>query len=90
MREKYAYFLEGARTKLAAATAEESPAGEPVADAMADVDNVGQETGQDDVDDIEILSAPQPCVLCGQAASHQVAGFPQRLDPSELRAARHR
>jgi transcriptional regulator with XRE-family HTH domain len=95
VREKYAYFLEGARTKLAAAAAsaedessEES--GEDVrgADADADADrdrdkdaDAEPRVGQDD--DVDELAAPQPCVLCGQPARHQVAGFPQHLDPSE-------
>ncbi|MFF4355097.1 helix-turn-helix domain-containing protein [Streptomyces sp. NPDC001530] len=77
VREKYAYFLEGARTKLAAATAEEAPAEEPGDDDPAEADqNVDQ-------DDVEALPAPQACVLCGQPARHQVAGFPQHLDPAE-------
>ncbi|MET9387818.1 helix-turn-helix transcriptional regulator [Streptomyces sp. NPDC002928] len=76
VREKYAYFLEGARTKLAAA-AEEVPAEEPVGDGAAEAEQTV------DQDDVEALHAPQPCVLCGQPARHQVAGFPQHLDPAE-------
>jgi hypothetical protein len=34
-------------------------------------------------DEVEALAAAQPCVLCGGAARHQVAGFPQHLDPAE-------
>lgn len=30
---------------------------------------------------------PQPCVLCGQPAAHQVAGFAQHLDPAECAGA---
>lgn len=98
-REKYAYFLEGARSKLAAAAAEETPAGEPEEAAAAEAgqqtertsrtDQTGRtgRTGQDGDDDVEALSAPRPCVLCGQPAFHQVAGFPQHLDPGECGTA---
>ncbi|MFG2801035.1 helix-turn-helix domain-containing protein [Streptomyces pseudovenezuelae] len=74
VREKYAYFLEGARTKLAAA--------EPAApaDPVDGVAHAEEETGLDDVD---VLSEPQPCVLCGRPARHQVEGFPQHLDSAE-------
>ncbi|MGX4695458.1 helix-turn-helix domain-containing protein [Streptomyces sp. JNUCC 63] len=88
VREKYAYFLEGARTKLAAAAGEEAPAGEPV-DAVAAEAEQETGTGQDDVDDVGVLSASQPCVLCGRPARHQVAGFPQHLDPAECGTAEH-
>ncbi|WP_405656694.1 MULTISPECIES: helix-turn-helix domain-containing protein [unclassified Streptomyces] len=90
VREKYAYFLEGARTKLAAEaeaeaeaetesetateTEDVASAEEPESDAPGDAD-------QDD--DVEVLAAPRPCVLCGQPARHQVTGFPQHLDPAE-------
>ncbi len=37
-------------------------------------------------DDVEALPASQACVLCGQPARHQVAGFPQHLDPAECGA----
>ncbi|MDT9695280.1 hypothetical protein [Streptomyces sp. P17] len=63
VREKYAYFLNGARDKLAAAVAEEAPAEEP-ADAH-------QESGDDDV--VVTLAAVESCVLCGEPARHQVA-----------------
>ncbi|MFJ5265154.1 helix-turn-helix domain-containing protein [Streptomyces sp. NPDC088387] len=49
--------------------------------------SVPPSTGDDDVD---VLSAPEPCVLCGQPARHQVAGFPQHLDPAECHAAEPR
>jgi transcriptional regulator with XRE-family HTH domain len=98
VREKYAYFLEGARTKLAAeaaASAEEAAgeeSDEDVRAAQADPDtdadtdantdtDATRSVGQDD--DVDVLAAPQPCVLCGQPARHQVAGFPQHLDPAE-------
>ncbi|MFF7559952.1 helix-turn-helix domain-containing protein [Streptomyces pseudovenezuelae] len=74
VREKYAYFLEGARTKLAAA----DPAAP--ADPVDGVAHAEEETGLDDVD---VLSEPQPCVLCGRPARHQVEGFPQHLDSAD-------
>ncbi|MFJ3229156.1 multiprotein-bridging factor 1 family protein [Streptomyces sp. NPDC086783] len=82
LREKYAYFLEGAAAKLAppakttAAPADVS-AGEPGDDA----DHV------EGMDDVHELSAAQPCVLCGQPARQQVEGFPQHLDPAECGSA---
>ncbi|MFI6565018.1 helix-turn-helix domain-containing protein [Streptomyces sp. NPDC050534] len=104
VREKYAYFLEGARTKLAAeaASAEAGASAEAAAegsdedvratqavpgtdadtDANTDTDtDTTRSVGQDD--DVDVLAAPQPCVLCGQPARHQVAGFPQHLEPTE-------
>jgi Predicted transcriptional regulator len=81
LREKYAYFLEGAAAKLApttqiAAPPDDVPASEP-----------GDDAGQVDVlDDVDELAAPEPCVLCGQPARQQVEGFPQHLDPAECAA----
>ncbi|WP_443054272.1 helix-turn-helix domain-containing protein [Streptomyces sp. NBC_00271] len=81
VREKYAYFLDGARTKLdAAAVTATAPVGDP-ADAPAEADQAV------DTDDFDALAAPQPCVLCGQPARHQVEGFPQHLDSAECGAA---
>lgn len=77
VREKYAYFLNGARTKLdTAATADAEPAVEP-AEEPAEADEPA------DLDDVDELADPQPCVLCGQPAHHQVEGFPQHLDPTD-------
>ncbi|MFJ9635009.1 helix-turn-helix domain-containing protein [Streptomyces sp. NPDC101175] len=79
VREKYAYFLNAARTKSdTAAPADTEPAPDPAeepakADRPADPDDI------DDIDDD--LAVPQPCVLCGHPAHHQVEGFPQHLDP---------
>ncbi|MFE6937891.1 helix-turn-helix domain-containing protein [Streptomyces chartreusis] len=90
VREKYAYFLEGARGKLAAEAAEETSAEDSASsesdsqgDAPADA---GQAEDSGD-DDVAVLAAPQPCVLCGEPARHQVAGFPQHLDPAECGSA---
>ena len=85
VREKYAYFLEGAKAKLAAEAAEaaeEVPVDEPEDELRADAEPAA---GQDD--DVDVLATAQPCVLCGQPARHQVAGFPQHLDPAECHAA---
>ncbi|WP_261717424.1 helix-turn-helix domain-containing protein [Streptomyces sp. FZ201] len=68
VREKYAYFLTGARDKLAAAEPRQESASEPEPDD-------------------ETLATPEPCVLCGQPARHQVEGFPQHLDPAECGTA---
>ncbi|MET9915427.1 helix-turn-helix transcriptional regulator, partial [Streptomyces sp. NPDC006476] len=79
VREQYAYFLEAARAKLAAAA--EAPAGHPEVDGPAEAEpSVG-------ADDVDVLAAPEPCVLCGQPARHQVAGYPQHLDPAECGTA---
>lgn len=81
VREKYAYFLEGARTKLAAEEEDARIGVVPVEEpAEADHPQPEEGTGQDDAG---VLTAPEPCVLCGHPASHQVAGFPQHLDPAE-------
>ncbi|MGW7427830.1 helix-turn-helix domain-containing protein [Streptomyces sp. NPDC054813] len=81
-RARYAYFLEGAKAKLATEAAEQASAGEPEDEVVTDA---GQTAGQDD--DVDALTVPQPCVLCGQPARHQVAGFPQHLDPAECATA---
>ncbi|MFJ3336131.1 helix-turn-helix domain-containing protein [Streptomyces sp. NPDC086766] len=108
VREKYAYFLEGARTKLevpqdgAAGAVEDRAADVGTAPATATASGVGTDTGtgidawaeaeagapsaeaqEGGADDVEALAAPEPCVLCGAPARHQVAGFPQHLDPAE-------
>ncbi|MCT9078201.1 helix-turn-helix domain-containing protein, partial [Streptomyces fulvoviolaceus] len=88
VREKYAYFLEGARTKLEAraeelaAEADEAMEGPAGGDAVDDEETQAAAEGTD-LDDVEPLSAARPCVLCGGPALHQVAGFPQHLDPAE-------
>ncbi|MFC8660811.1 helix-turn-helix domain-containing protein [Streptomyces sp. NPDC057199] len=87
VREKYAYFLEGARTKLAATATAEAPAdAPPPGDDPAPGDGGPEEADQSaDTDDTDsgVLPVPQPCVLCGRPARHQVEGFPQHLDPAE-------
>ncbi|WP_406429987.1 helix-turn-helix domain-containing protein [Streptomyces sp. NBC_00631] len=76
-RERYAYFLEQAQAKLDTRTA--TAASSPAATTGTTTDDGDQDLG----DDGDLLAAPQPCVLCGQLARHQVAGFPQHLDPAE-------
>ncbi|MFJ7073677.1 helix-turn-helix domain-containing protein [Streptomyces sp. NPDC098781] len=84
VREKYAYFLEGAKTKLAAdaEAAQEAPADEPEDEYGTDA-----EQATDPDLDVDVLATPRPCVLCGQPARHQVAGFPQHLDSAECGTA---
>ncbi|RRR83525.1 DNA-binding transcriptional regulator [Streptomyces sp. RP5T] len=96
VREKYAYFLDGARTKLAAGEAAPEAAdasGSAVAEApeesgsagaqVADVGGAADAGEPADLDDVDLLAEPRPCVLCGQPARHQVEGFPQHLDPAD-------
>ncbi|MFB6640067.1 helix-turn-helix domain-containing protein [Streptomyces chartreusis] len=89
VREKYAYFLEAARTKLAAEAAEETSAEDSASSESDSQGDAPAEAGQaeDSGDDVDVLAAPQPCVLCGEPARHQVAGFPQHLDPAECGSA---
>ncbi|WP_406397623.1 helix-turn-helix domain-containing protein [Streptomyces sp. NBC_00879] len=89
VREKYAYFLQGARAKLDSRS-EESAATAP---DVPEEDDSGTEGAapepdpQPEPDDVGTLASPQPCVLCGNPAHHQVAGFPQHLDPADCTAA---
>ncbi|MFF7601411.1 helix-turn-helix domain-containing protein [Streptomyces mirabilis] len=77
-REKYAYFLKGADAKI---TARDTTASEPApaAPEPAPADPHHEEQGE--------LTTPQPCVLCGHPARHEVAGYPQHLDPAECTPA---
>ncbi|MET7477493.1 helix-turn-helix transcriptional regulator [Streptomyces sp. NPDC005648] len=90
VREKYAYFLDKAKAKLAAEaaeTAEGVPHEEPQDEEPQDEAAADAEAAADPDDDVDVLATPEPCVLCGQPAGHQVAGFPQHLDPAECQAA---
>ncbi|WP_129312278.1 helix-turn-helix transcriptional regulator [Streptomyces sp. L2] len=90
VREKYAYFLDGARAKLAAQTADTTLAAATVPSVSADADADEQHIKrQDHNEDVDVLATPQPCVLCGQPAPYQVAGFPQHLDPTECGRSAH-
>ncbi|MET7727521.1 helix-turn-helix domain-containing protein [Streptomyces mirabilis] len=80
-RERYAYFLTQAQEKIRAraAIAEASaPKAEPAPSPAPEADG--------DEDQAE-LAEPRPCVLCGQPARFEVAGYPQHLDPAECTAA---
>ncbi|MDQ0946616.1 transcriptional regulator with XRE-family HTH domain [Streptomyces phaeochromogenes] len=88
VREKYAYFLDGARTKLDAVAAVAAPADAPGPAAVGGLAEEDQAADTDNGDaDTGVLSEPRPCVLCGQPARHQVEGFPQHLDPAECGTA---
>ncbi|MET9378529.1 helix-turn-helix transcriptional regulator [Streptomyces sp. NPDC002992] len=79
-RTRYAYLLDGLREKLSPEPAPEPPSRTaPVHDRSAD------EAAVDD--DVTELPAPEPCVLCGHPARHQVAGFAQHLDPEDCAGA---
>ncbi|MFE7029102.1 helix-turn-helix domain-containing protein [Streptomyces sp. NPDC057621] len=93
VRDRYAYFLKGAQDKLAslAADAASKPEPEPGADAgappaAAPHEGEGQAPAGPEADEVEALAVPRPCVLCGHDARHQVAGYPQHLDPAECTA----
>ncbi|MET8788007.1 helix-turn-helix transcriptional regulator, partial [Streptomyces sp. NPDC004589] len=85
-RERYAYFLQQTQAKLDSRTPADSPrpvpadSSSPAETAVATTDSGRQD---DDGEGQEELAVPQPCVLCGHPARHQVAGFPQHLDPAE-------
>ncbi|GAB2966351.1 helix-turn-helix transcriptional regulator [Streptomyces heilongjiangensis] len=83
LRMKYAYLLDGLAVKLAP-PADEASAPRPALDESTPAPAAGGGlAADDDMDDVEALAAPEPCVLCGQLARHQVAGFPQHLDPAQ-------
>ncbi|MFF7843993.1 helix-turn-helix domain-containing protein [Streptomyces ossamyceticus] len=97
VRERYAYFLKGAQAKLAdldaarqaetavhAGLPQTGPAtsGGGAATAAEQPGPAGRPYPAPEADDVEDLGVPRPCVLCGQPARHQVAGFPQHLDPT--------
>ncbi|MDX2680540.1 helix-turn-helix transcriptional regulator [Streptomyces sp. NY05-11A] len=90
LRAKYAYLLDGLAAKLAPPAlppADEATAPQPALDesTTSPAPGGGLAAG-DGMDDVEALAAPEPCVLCGQLARHQVAGFPQHLDPAQCSA----
>ncbi|MFF0670540.1 helix-turn-helix domain-containing protein [Streptomyces tendae] len=93
IRTKYAYLLDGLNAKLATETATETetaPAAEqPVTSGTAATVTPmsSPDLGQDeDGDDVELLVAPEPCVLCGHPAGQRVAGFAQHLTPADCRS----
>ncbi|MEU6996124.1 helix-turn-helix transcriptional regulator [Streptomyces sp. NPDC046465] len=89
IREKYAYFLDSARTRLAPPP-EPAPEAvtEPVTEAVAypaseTVPTTAEAPGNPADSTAERLTRPEPCVLCGRPATHEVEGFPQHLDLAE-------
>ncbi|PPS67068.1 MULTISPECIES: helix-turn-helix domain-containing protein [Streptomyces] len=92
IRTKYAYLLDGLNTKLTTETeteteTETAPAAEqPVTSGTAATVTPlsSLDLRQDeDGDDVELLVAPEPCVLCGRPAGQRVAGFAQHLTPAD-------
>ncbi|MZD07049.1 helix-turn-helix domain-containing protein [Streptomyces sp. SID5785] len=99
IRTKYAYLLDGLAAKLAppvpepAAGVESAPepgAGPedvPETESERAPEPVGPPAGLTADDDVETLTVPEPCVLCGAPARQRVAGFPQHLDPDACAGA---
>ncbi|MFI9568117.1 helix-turn-helix domain-containing protein [Streptomyces rishiriensis] len=88
VRTKYAYLLDGLNAKLATETENAAELAEqPMASgaAAAVTSTSSPEVGQDE-DEVELLTVPEPCVLCGRPAQQRVAGFAQHLDPSDCQA----
>jgi transcriptional regulator with XRE-family HTH domain len=98
IRTKYAYLLDGLNAKLATETesetesetetevapAAEQPVTSGTAATVTPLSSPG--LGQDeDGDDVELLVAPEPCVLCSHPAGQRVAGFAQHLTPADCR-----
>ncbi|MDX3244610.1 helix-turn-helix transcriptional regulator [Streptomyces sp. ME18-1-4] len=90
IRTKYAYLLDGLNAKLATETDAALAAEQPVTSGTAATvtplpsPGLGQD-GNEDGDDVELLVAPEPCVLCGRPAGQRVAGFAQHLTPADCR-----
>lgn len=95
VREKYAYLLEGLRAKLQPEPetepepepAEPGTSVTPETSEVSDASPVAEAAGVPDGDEVELLAEAEACVLCGGLARHQVAGFPQHLDPAECAPA---
>ncbi|MFD6613434.1 helix-turn-helix domain-containing protein, partial [Micromonospora chalcea] len=90
IRTKYAYLLDGLNAKLAteseteteAAPTAEQPVTSGTAATVTPLSSL--DLGQDEEgDDVELLVAPEPCVLCGRPAGQRVAGFAQHLTPAD-------
>ncbi|MEU0598178.1 helix-turn-helix domain-containing protein [Streptomyces sp. NPDC006393] len=98
VREKYAYFLSGARGRLEARQLRDQDRDraddrdDAVNDNDGDIDDNdndgdGDDNGDNGGEEVEALTEARACVLCGGPARHQVAGFPQHLDPADCAAA---
>ncbi|MFI6937756.1 helix-turn-helix domain-containing protein [Streptomyces sp. NPDC050418] len=91
IRAKYRYFLEGALAKVGGPEGAGGEAPDPQGDSQADLPS-GPTAGAESEPPVSsepdggvALPTPEPCVLCGAPARHQVEGFPQHLDASECR-----
>ncbi|WP_055566873.1 helix-turn-helix domain-containing protein [Streptomyces atriruber] len=92
-RARYAYLLDGLRDKLA--ESQQGATGAPDSAQQLPASGTNGQTpspdpgdqAADDPDDVENLTVPEPCVLCGTPASLRVAGFPQHLDPADCHPA---
>ncbi|MFJ4007549.1 helix-turn-helix domain-containing protein [Streptomyces sp. NPDC090023] len=73
IREKYAYFLNGAQEKLR--TQNDTP---PHPETSPTTEHTTTDKEQD-----EPHPTPQPCVLCGAPATDEVEGYPQHLHPDD-------
>ncbi|MEV6146550.1 helix-turn-helix transcriptional regulator [Streptomyces sp. NPDC051992] len=91
IRTKYAYLLDGLAAKFTSEPeqeAEPEEAAEPEEPIGPDGSPPSPVSGEYEAgDDVESLTAPEPCVLCGSPARHRVAGFAQHLDPADCRPA---
>ncbi|MFE6667580.1 helix-turn-helix domain-containing protein [Streptomyces sp. NPDC057697] len=97
IRTKYAYLLEGLAAKFGSGAEQDAAPEEPVESTAPE--EPAEPAGADDStpppvsgaydtgDDVESLTTPEPCVLCGSPAEHRVAGFAQHLDPADCRPA---
>ncbi|GAA3487723.1 helix-turn-helix domain-containing protein [Streptomyces cremeus] len=89
VRTRYAYLLDG----LAAKFTPQAPAvedDEDQADTDPSPEDASTEAAPEDderADDVDVLAVPEPCVLCGNPASHRIDGFAQHLDPTDCRTA---
>ncbi|MCD9145711.1 helix-turn-helix domain-containing protein [Streptomyces albireticuli] len=100
LRAQYAYLLDGLAAKLTAETEPETtPAPAPAAPSAGTPKAGGPHpepaespagpagpAGGSEGDEVEVLTVPEPCVLCGQPARHRVEGFAQHLDPADCQA----
>lgn len=91
IRTKYAYLLDGLAAKFPSEPEREAEPEEAVESeepAGPDGSPPSPVSGEYEAgDDVESLTAPEPCVLCGSPARHRVAGFAQHLDPADCRPA---
>ncbi|MDK0524685.1 helix-turn-helix transcriptional regulator [Streptomyces sp. ML-6] len=90
-RKRYAYLLDGLAAKFPAGPGTEPSASPSLAPPPSLSTSPSPSTaaeGEGEVeDDVESLTVPEPCVLCGSPAGHRVAGFAQHLDPADCRPA---